>query len=105
MGAAVVIYQRSQEAGVTLTADGERLLATPARLLTDELRADIRAHKPELLALLHDAHETTAALIEAAMRACAHHGDGDVAREQMRLDCLATPLHQRADLQKTSPSA
>ena len=37
-------------------------------------------------------------LIEAAMRACDHHGDGPEAREQMRQDCTDTPVHLRADL-------
>jgi hypothetical protein len=37
-------------------------------------------------------------LLAAAMRACDHHRDGGAAREQMRRDCLATPLHLRADL-------
>jgi hypothetical protein len=37
-------------------------------------------------------------LLGAAMRACDHHGDGAETREQMRLDCLATPPHLRADL-------
>jgi hypothetical protein len=37
-------------------------------------------------------------LLTAAMRACDHHGDGRKAREQMKRDCLATPVHLRADL-------
>jgi hypothetical protein len=36
--------------GVTVTADGDRLLIRPASKLTDELRAALRAHKAELLA-------------------------------------------------------
>jgi hypothetical protein len=35
--------------GVRLTRDGEDLIATPKAALTDELRALIREHKPELL--------------------------------------------------------
>jgi hypothetical protein len=35
--------------GVSLTRDGGDLIATPKAALTDELRALIRAHKPELL--------------------------------------------------------
>lgn len=37
-------------------------------------------------------------LIEAAMRACDHHGDGESAREQMRIECLEIPPDLRADL-------
>lgn len=35
--------------GVRLTRDGGDLIATPKAALTDDLRALIRAHKPELL--------------------------------------------------------
>lgn len=42
------------------------------------------------------------------MRCCDHHGDGPAAREQMRLDLLATPAHLQADLldhfQQTYPN-
>jgi len=37
-------------------------------------------------------------LIEAAMKVCDHHGDGEPAREQMRRDCLELPPHLQADL-------
>src|SRR5215471_12466031 len=38
--------------GLTLTADGDALVVRPRDLLTDELRAAIRAHKQGLLAEL-----------------------------------------------------
>ena len=44
------------------------------------------------------AHRLTADLLKAAMRVCDHYGDGDAARAQMRLACLDTPPHLRADL-------
>lgn len=37
-------------------------------------------------------------LIEAAMRACVHYGDGQDARQVMIDDVLALPEHLRADL-------
>lgn len=37
-------------------------------------------------------------LMDAAMRACDHHGDDETAREEMRQDVLNTPDHLRADL-------
>lgn len=37
-------------------------------------------------------------LLNAAMRACDHHGDGPEARAEMSRACLATPKHLRADL-------
>lgn len=36
--------------GVTVTADGDKLVIRPASRLTDDLRAALRAHKAELLA-------------------------------------------------------
>lgn len=95
---ALTVYHRLHDAGVSLSIDGGKLLAHPAARLTDELRALIRDHKPELLGLLTNAHETTISLLAAAMLACDHHGDNPAAREAMRADCLATPPHLRADL-------
>lgn len=43
-------------AGFTIEADGDRLLIRPAAKLTDELRATLRAAKPDLLALLAPNH-------------------------------------------------
>ena len=44
--------------GVRLTRDGEDLIATPKAALTDELRALIREHKPELLEIIGKAEPT-----------------------------------------------
>ena len=37
-------------------------------------------------------------LIDAAMKVCDQHGDGEAARQHMRRDCLALPPHLQADL-------
>ena len=37
-------------------------------------------------------------LIEAAMRACDHYGDGPAARQEMVQQCLEVPAHLRAEL-------
>ncbi|MGF6526044.1 hypothetical protein [Variovorax sp. PvP013] len=37
-------------------------------------------------------------LLRAAMHVCDLYGDGAQAREDMRADCLGTPLHLRVDL-------
>ncbi len=60
-----------QGIAVRLAADGENL-AVPAGRLSPDQRALVLAHKPELVQFLLDAHATTTALIEAAMRACDH---------------------------------
>lgn len=51
MGAHELLHQMA-EAGFSVEADGEMLVIRPASKLTDDLRADLRAAKPELLALL-----------------------------------------------------
>ena len=49
-------------------------------------------------ALTHDPLTLEADLLEVAMRVCHQRGDGDEARIEMRVDCLATPDLLRADL-------
>lgn len=39
-------------AGMSITAEGDRLVIRPASMLTDNMRAALRQAKPELLALL-----------------------------------------------------
>lgn len=46
------VLAEAERAGLTLTPDGDRLVIEPKSRLTDELRARLRAVKPELLALL-----------------------------------------------------
>lgn len=85
--------------GITprLTPDGQHL-AFPSGRLTPEQRDLVLAHKAELIAFLIDARATTARLIEVAMHACDFYGDGEAARELMRLDCIDTPAHLQPDL-------
>ena len=51
MGAADLL-RHVRAAGFTIDQAGDKLLVTPASMLTDELRAALRASKPEVLALL-----------------------------------------------------
>ena len=93
------VIERLHAAGFELTLTVERQLrVAPASRLTPEQRALVLAHKPELVQFLLDAHATTTKLIDAAMRACDHFGDGRAARNEMRRQCLDTPIHVRADL-------
>ena len=93
------IFFRLLADGITLKLSAEgRGLVVPAGKLSAEQRALVMGHKIQLIAFLADTRETTARLIAAAMKACDHHQDSDAAREQMRLDCLNTPQHLRADL-------
>lgn len=44
-----------RHAGLTVEAEGDRLLVRPRELINDDLRALIREHKPEIMALLRRA--------------------------------------------------
>jgi len=66
-------------AGLTVTADGDRLVIRPTAKLTDAARAVLRTLKPEVLALLaqkqdHDAHVCLVGVSAVAWT------DGDIAR-------------------------
>ena len=39
-------------------------------------------------------------LIEAAMRACDHHGDGEAARQDMVQQCMEVPPEHREELRR-----
>lgn len=94
-----VILQTAWSAGLHVRP-GEKggLFVAPVTALTPELRELLTRYKPELLAFLHEAQQTVAELLEAAMHACDHHGDSPEAREAMQQDCTKTPPHLRADL-------
>lgn len=92
------VFRRLRDAGIRLEVQGDRLSASPSARLNTELRSLICAHKPALVTFLIDAQMNTERLVEAAMRACDHHGDGSAARDQMRRECLDTPAHLRGDL-------
>ena len=86
------------DAGLTVRVDDGNLALKPAERLTPELRAILVAHKPELIQFLIEAEHTAAELVKVSMRACVHYQDCPEAVEQMRLDCMAIPPHQRACL-------
>lgn len=95
----VDVLRQAYAVGLSVTiAPSGNLLASPAELLTPEMRDLLVAHKPKLLGFLREAEHTTAAVIEAAMTACDHYGDGPEARAEMRRDVLETSPHLRADL-------
>lgn len=89
------LIREAVETGATIRLDGGAVMVGRA---SPQLLARLREHKPELVAFLHAARETTDKLLTAAMRACDHWQDGPAAREQMRRECLDTPLHLRAGL-------
>lgn len=55
-------------------------------------------NKPDLIQYLHDAHDTTERLLDAAMKVCDQYGDSEAARQAMREQCLELPPNMRVDL-------
>ena len=53
------ILDRAKAAGLSLRVDGTALVCSPASKATQELLAEIWAHKAELMALLVDLHLST----------------------------------------------
>ena len=73
-------------------------MTVPARRLTPEQRTRVLENKPDLIQYLRDAHGTTERLLAGAMRVCDRHGDDEAARQAMRDECQALPVHLQADL-------
>ena len=97
MGAAELL-QQVRTAGLRLYVADGKLLVTPASMLTDALRAALRARMPEMLELLAEAHQTTVKPLAAAIKVCDLYGDSEAAREEMRQQCLELPPQLQADL-------
>ena len=98
MGAADILTQFWADGFSVALADNDGLIVRPGSALTPSQRQLLVENKPALLAFLADAKRTADDLIAAAALACDHHGDSAAARDAMRADCLATPLHQRQQL-------
>lgn len=93
---AVLTTLLSHQTPVRLAPDGVNLVipgGTPAHLV-----GLLRDNKTAVVAFLHAAHVTTEEVIEAAMRCCDFHKDGDHAREDMRQQVIETPDFLRPDL-------
>lgn len=93
----ILIALWSDGIAAKLSPDGNNL-TVPAGRLTPGQRELLLTNKPALIEFLVAAHVTSVALIEAAMKVCDQHGDGDVARAEMRSQCLDLPTHLQADL-------
>jgi hypothetical protein len=76
-----------QAAGLRLTADGDRLLVTPASAIIDEVRNLIRARKPDLLRLLAAGDTALASPDREAFeeRAAIREYDGGYSRDDAEL--------------------
>ena len=88
------------DAGLTLQADGRRLLVTPAACLSDPLRKIIRENVAELLEQVREASRLTAELIDAINRACDLRGDDDENRAGLIRECSALPSDGQEDMRQ-----
>ena len=86
------------DAGLTLRTDGDRLIVTPAPLITGSLRNLIRERKPELLHSVRAAEELAAALIASINRCCDARGDDAANRAALVAESASCPPHLMADL-------
>lgn len=78
--------------------DDETGIVLPVSSIDRATRQAILNCKPELIERIRESARVTSELLSAVMEVCDHYDDGPAAREQMRQDCLATPLHLRGDL-------
>jgi TubC N-terminal docking domain len=78
-----LICRMVYEAGMTLRLRDDNLVLTPASRLTPDLRALLLEHKFAVIQFLEQAHATTAAVVQAAMRVCDLYADGLDARADM----------------------
>lgn len=84
-------------AGLTICADGGRLIVTPASALTDPLRNLIRGHKAELLALAAESEALASQVIAAINRACDARCDGSKFRAELLAECAQLTPRLQAD--------
>ena len=76
MTGAVAIVEMADELGITLTADGQRILATPKSAATEEFVALVRQHKDEVLEFLST--PLLADALEAMLRLGQQLNAGDI---------------------------
>lgn len=92
------LLHEALDAGIAFQLDGDRLKIAGDPDAVEVWAPRLRPYKAELIARLINSSQITHELLQAAMRACDHHGDDEPARQQMRDEVLATPPHLRADL-------
>lgn len=101
--AAPEIIAHLEQQGFRMEADGDRIKVTPSSRLTDELRAQIRSHKSEILAALQNdiAQAVTEAVNER--QAILEHDGGLSRSEADRVAELAAEFYQHlfADAKRT----
>ncbi|MBO9649696.1 MAG: hypothetical protein J7605_14400 [Variovorax sp.] len=70
------LFRQIDDAGLNVRAAGDCVAASPAALLTPDMRALLIERKPELLAFLREAERAAAEVVDAAKRRGASMGVG-----------------------------
>ena len=84
--------------GVRVFLEDGRLMASPGRLVDDELRSELKAHREAVTDFLTATQTTMRELLALAQAACDRFRDGHEARAAMREACLSTPPELLDDL-------
>lgn len=84
--------------GVRVYLQEGRLMATPGRLVDDELRSELKEQKEAVIDFLLASQTTMREVLALAQIACDQFRDGNEAREAMRAACLSTPPELLDDL-------
>ena len=99
MSDATQLIRAALDCGVELAFVDGRLKVTGKRSAVMAWAPRLRAKRAALVKALEPVQSTLLdQLIAAAMLTCDRWNDPPEAREQMRQDCINTPLHLRADL-------
>ena len=92
------VLRLATKKGVRVFLQDGRLMATPGRLVDDELRSELRAQKEAVIDFLLASQATMREVLALAQIACNQFRDGKEAREAMRAACLSTPPELLDDL-------
>lgn len=102
MGTTNLLWRLEAE-GFRLDVDGDKLVVKPAVRLTDAVRTEIRAHKPELIQALQKRTASPSlrdTLRATITRACSARGDDEANRVALIDECLALPPAMQEDIRQ-----
>ena len=86
--------------GFSFERDGDRLIVSPASLLTDQLRELIRGHRAELLLSVQSASDVYAELVASINACCAARGDDERNRADLIAEAGLLSPEQQADMRE-----
>lgn len=92
------VLRLATKKGVRVYLQDGRLMATPGRLVDDELRGELKAHKASIIDFLSASDATLREVLALAQLACDRFRDDAPARQAMRTACMETPPELLDDL-------